>query len=170
MQKQYQLRGKVYTIADCSESEIPSHLERVSSYWGQYIEDLSTQIPRLKQCIDEGIAVKMLDENDECQLACYLLYSPRDRVIVLGQYFWVTSNRCMAMLFHWLKYDKKIAMVFFMPFNMNPVPFQKVVEDKSIRRHNSFHTPLKMDFINGKASKFIDKYFTLYDIKELSKE
>ena len=129
MQKQYQLRDKVYTIADCSESEIPSHLERVSSYWSKSIKDLSTQIPRLKQCIDEGIAVKMLDENDECQLICYLLYSPRDRVIALGQYFWVTNNRCMAMFLHWLKHDKGVAMAFFMPFNMNPVPFKKIVEE-----------------------------------------
>ena len=170
MQKQYQLRGKVYTIADCSESEIPSHLERVSSYWGQYIEDLSTQIPRLKQCIDEGIAVKMLDENGEDQFVCYLLYSSRDKVIALGQYFWVTNNRCIAMFLYWLKHDKGIAMVFFMPFNMNPVPFKKIVEDQSMRKYNNFHTPLKVDLINGKANEFMNKYFKLYDIKELSKE
>ncbi len=170
MQKQYQLRGKVYTIADCSESEIPSHLERVSSYWGQYIEDLSTQIPRLKQCIDEGIAVKMLDENGECQLICYLSPSSRDSVIYNGQYFWVTNNRAIAIFVHWLVHSKQVAMIFFMPFNMNPVPFKKIVEDMSMQRHNNFHTPLKIDLINGKANKFMDKYFKLYDIKELSKE
>ena len=170
MQKQYQLRGKVYTIADCSESEIPSHLERVSSYWGQYIEDLNTQIPRLKQCIDKGIAVKMLDENGECQLICYLSSSPRDKVIYNGQCFWVADNRSIAMLAHWLIYDKQVAMVFFMPFNMNPVPFKKIVEDMSMRKHNNFHTPLKIDLVKGKANKFMNKYFTLYDIKELSKE
>lgn len=167
MQIQYQLRNKIYTIVDCSENEIPSHLERVSQYWSQLPESIESQIARLKQCIDSNTAIKILDEKNNLSLVCYTIPSTLDKTAYIGHMLWTTSNRFIALFFHWLHTHKKVYVISFMPISMNPVPFAKIVEDMSMQRYYNFHTPLKVNLSKGKASKFVKKYITLYNIKEI---
>ena len=167
MQIQYQLRNKIYTIADCSKNEIPSHIERVSQYWSQLDESIEDQVARLQQCVDLGVAVKILDEKNKLNLACYTIPHPKDKSLHLGQMLWTTSNRFIALFFYWLHTHKKVYSISFMPINIDLIPFIKIVEDMSIQKYYNFHTSLRVNLFKGKANRFVTKYVNLYNIQEL---
>ena len=164
MPKHYQLRNKVYTVVDCLEKEIPSHIERVSLYWEQSGTDFDMQAECMRQSIAEGLAIKCLDEKDEEIGVTYATYYNNSKHIIYGNLLWVNSNRVLAIFIHYFKTFKDTAKVFFYPHITHPIPFEDVVEVLSIRRYHRFNRPLELNMQSGKALDFMNKYFSLYDI------
>lgn len=164
MPKHYQLRNKLYTVVDCLEKEIPSHIERVSSYWEQSNTDFNIQADYMKQSIASELAIKCIDDKNQEIGITYTTYYKNSKHIIYGNYLWVNSNRSLAIVIHYLKTFKDIAKVFFYPHITNPIPFKDIVETLSIRRYHRFHRPLEVDMQHGKALEFMNKYFSLYNI------
>ena len=46
--KQYTYKGRIYSVVKCVKEDIPSHIERVSSYWTADGVDVEQQTRLLK--------------------------------------------------------------------------------------------------------------------------
>ena len=69
--KQYTYKGRIYSVVKCVKEDIPSHVERVSSYWP--VEILEDQIESLKDCIENGIAIQLVNDKGKAQAIIYCL-------------------------------------------------------------------------------------------------
>lgn len=167
MHTQYQLRNKIYSVVDCSVEDIPSHIERVSSYWEESNTDIWYQSQLMKLAIDEGLALRVLDNTEEERLAIYIVLHRNSEHTANGCLLYTKDNRSLAMALDVYKRDKEIAKIFFMPHKLPPVPFSDIVEISSIRKYHDFRKPLEVDLQKGKALSFINKYFNLYDIQRV---
>ena len=147
----YQLRNKIYTVADCLEKEIPSHIERVSSYWQQSDTDTNSQIGYMKDSIANGIAIKCLDDKNKEIATTYGTYYKNSIHLVFGHLLWANSNRALALFIHYGKFIKNVARIFFMPHSMHPVPFEDIVELHSIRLYHKNKATLEINLQTGKA-------------------
>lgn len=142
--KQYKYQGRIYSIVDCKVEDIPSHIERVSSYWpSEIIED---QTETLKDCIENGIAIQLINDKGKPQAVIYCL--PIKEQEVKSHLLWIRSKRLFAILAWHLRTYLDISKVVFMPHSKDFIPFEFMVTPASIRRFHSHNMPLIIDLFS----------------------
>ena len=60
--KQYNYNNKIYTVTNCTLEDIPSHIERVLSYWKSTNTDINQQIELLQNAVKSNTAFKVIDD------------------------------------------------------------------------------------------------------------
>ena len=78
--KQYSYNNKIYTVINCTLEDIPSHIERVLSYWKSTNTDINQQIELLQNAVKADTAFKVVD-NDNVKAFIYMI---KERKINLG--------------------------------------------------------------------------------------
>ena len=56
--KQYRYKGRIYLVTECTLEDIPSHIERVLSYWKSTNTDIDEQIKLLQNAVQHQIHLK----------------------------------------------------------------------------------------------------------------
>lgn len=141
--KQYQYKGRTYSIVRCTKEDIPSHIERVSSYWIKESVDMTIQLMLLHECIKEGLCLQLVNDKGSTQAVIYSNYCGYDNVT--SHLLWIRSKRMFAILGWYLRQHSKIRNIFFMPHTKDYIPFEFVVKPMSIRKFYTHNTPLVID-------------------------
>ena len=148
--KQYKYKGRIYSIVNCKDEDIPSHVERVSSYWP--IEIVEDQIESLKDCIENGIAIQLVSDKGKAQAIIYCL--PIREQEVKSHLLWVRSKKLFAILAWHLRTYLDISKISFMPHRKDFIPFEFMVTPQSIRRFHSHNMPLMVDLFSANNREF----------------
>ena len=145
--KQYKYRNRIYTVTNCTNEDIPSHIERVSSYWLTSNVNVKEQTELLETCVKEGIAIKLVNDKNITQCAIYCLHLKEGEV--KSHLLWTKSKKLFTMLAWYLRTHLDIAKIFFMPHNNTYIPFEFMVTPQSIRRFHSHNAPLVIDLFSS---------------------
>ena len=142
--KQYRYKGRIYSIVNCKVEDIPSHVERVSSYWP--VEMLEDQIDSLKDCIENGTAIQLVSDKGKPQAVIYCL--PIKEQELKSHLLWTRSKKLLAILAWHLRTHLDISKIYFMPHSKDFIPFEFMVTPQSIRRFHSHNMPLVIDLFS----------------------
>lgn len=163
--KQYKYKGKIYTVTTCTKEDIPSHIERVLSYWKANDVDLAEQTKLLEQAVDEGTAYKVVNEDGEDETAMYCIKSTRHEA--QSNLMFINNKRMLAILCHHLRTRVSLKTIYFKPHSKNYIPFEFVVDDYSIRLFHSHDRPLAIDLFGKKGQRLYEDHFKRHDIQVL---
>ena len=167
MSLQYQWKDRIYKLVNCTKEEIPSHSERVLSYWKQSGSDPEDHYRAMKISIDNGIAFKIVDEDNKEYLTTYLSYYRTSKQTVLGHILWSATKFALAMAMHHVKNDLEVASIFLIPLLPNLIPYSFIVDTNSIKLYHAFHQPVLISTQTKKYNDFLRSYFDTEKIKEL---
>ena len=160
--KQYEFDNQIYSVVTCTENDIPSHVERVLSYWAN--ADIKEQIQALEQAVASKTAWKLVDENSETKSVVYCnMLNKRD---AMSNLLWLADKRMFAMLCYYLRLTANIQHIYFLPHS-NHIPFRFIVQESSIRLFHSHGTPLEIDLYSKKSQKLYEVHFLRHNIREL---
>lgn len=107
--KQYLYKGIVYSVIPCDEKDIPSHIERVYSYWTyDKLLDIDRRYNELHYCVSTGQAYKLVTNNIEYATVYYHKFI-KYTVILL---FWTRLKPYLAMMLDWGESIHKNDIVF----------------------------------------------------------
>lgn len=148
--KQYKYKDRIYSVVNCSYDDIPSHVERVSSYWP--VEVREGQVNLLKECVERGMAKQVINDKNITQAVIYCL--PVRDTEVTSHLLWAKGKRMLAILAWYLRVHLDIAKIYFMPHSKDFIPFEFMVEPYSIRSFHSHNTPLLIDLFTTKNREF----------------
>jgi hypothetical protein len=145
--KQYTYKGRIYSVVKCVKEDIPSHIERVSSYWTASNVDIEQQTKLLEDCIDNGIALQLLNDKGKVQAVIYGLWLRNDNV--KSHLLWIRSKKLFTILAWYLRQHLYIRNIYFMPHNKSFIPFEFLVKIASIKSFYSHNTPLIIDLYSS---------------------
>lgn len=160
---QYNYDNNIYTVSNCTYEDIPSHIERVLSYWKD--TDIDKQKELLTIAINSNTAYKLVDINNISKSMIYCV--PLQKQTVMSNLFWFENKRMLAMLAYYLTTSTNISKILFMPHTKDRIPFSFLVEDTSIRLFHSHNTPLEVDLHSKKSMMLYFKQFKKYNIQVL---
>ena len=163
--KQYEYKGRIYSVVNCTMEDIPSHIERVSSYWESANVDIQEQTKLLEQAINENTAFKLIDDEDTSKAFIYCIMMGDNEA--QSNLMWLEDKRMFAMLCYYLRLTANIHIIYFKPHTKDYIPFEFVVQDSSIRSFHNNDTPLKIDLYSTKSTKLYEDHFLSRGIKEL---
>lgn len=153
-----------YTIKHCTSNEIPSHIEKVLSYWIENNADIDEQTKLLTKSIQENLAIQLIDSQEKLKAVIYCIpvNTTKD---VMSNLLWFKNKKMLTMLGYYLHHYLSIHCIHFLPHSKTFIPFKFIVEDYSIRYFHSQNTPLVIDFHSTKSQFLYEKYFIKGDIQ-----
>ena len=160
--KSYKYRNEIYTISQCTVEDIPSHLERVSSYLDT--DELISHEQRMKEAVNCDTAYKLVDSNGNTKVFAYYEYV--DYQIVNGIALWWTTLRMFAIFGVWFRSYTDIRDVYIVPHKNNLVSFQFLVTDDSMKGYHFNGTPLILDMYTKKCDRIV-KLYEAMDVEEV---
>ena len=163
--KQFSFEGRIYSVTSCKKEDIPSHIERVLSYWESVKVDLKEQAKLLEKAIDSDGAFKVVDDEGKDRAGIY--YVPRNSMSGDCYYMFLDNKRMIAMLCYYLRMDVGLTELYFLPHTKDFIPFKFLIEDSSIRMFHSYNQPLKIRLSSKKSKYLYEDHFVRYGIKEL---
>ena len=66
--KQYRYKGRLYLVTECTLEDIPSHIERVLSYWTSANVDIKEQTKVLEEAVNNHTAFKVVNDNNNTRI------------------------------------------------------------------------------------------------------
>lgn len=163
--KQFSFEGRIYSVTSCKKEDIPSHIERVLSYWESVKVDLKEQAKLLEKAIDSGGAFKVVDDEGKDRAGIY--YVPRNEHEGDCYYMFLDNKRMLAMLCYYLRIVVCIDTFYFLPHVKKFIPFRFLVDESSIRNFHSYGTPLQISLYSTKSNHLYEDHFIKYGIREL---
>lgn len=163
--KQYDYKGRIYLVTNCTLEDIPSHIERVLSYWETANVDVEEQTAALEKAVNEGTAFKLVDDNDELQAVIY--YTTLKRHKGQSNLLWFKDKRMFAILCYYLRLTANMHFIYFLPHTKDFIPFQFIVQDNSIRHFHSHGTPLEINLYSKKSQYLYEDHYLRHNIREL---
>ena len=145
--KQYAYKGRIYSVVKCVKEDIPSHIERVSSYWTADGVDVEQQTRLLEDCINNGIALQLVNDKGSTQAVIYGLWLKCDDI--KSHLLWIRSKKLFTILAWYLREHAYIRNIYFMPHSKSLIPFEFLVKSMSIRRFYSHNAPLAIDLYSS---------------------
>lgn len=152
--KSYKYRNEIYTISQCTVEDIPSHLERVSSYLDT--DELISHKKRMEDAVVANTAYKLVDSKGNTKVFAY--YEQMEYQVVNGIALWWSSLKLFAIFGVWFRTRTDIRDIYIKPHNNNLVSFQFLITDDSIRGFHFNRTPLILDMYTKKCNKIAELY------------
>lgn len=165
MIKQYNFNNKIYTVTNCTLDDIPSHIEKVLSYWKSTNTDIDEQIKVLQQSVDENTAWKVVNDLNESEAVIYCI--KLDVKKAQSNLLWMNNKRMFAILGYYLRLTANLHHIYFIPHSKDFIPFKFLVEDYSIRLFHSHNEPLEINLYSKKCDLLYQFHFLKYNIREL---
>ena len=163
--KQYDYKGRIYSVTNCELKDIPSHIERVYQYWDIANVNLDEQTKLLEEAVKNNTAYKVIDDKDITKSVIYCNKIKRHEV--QSNLLWLRDKRMFSILCYYLRLRANIHTIYFKPHTKTFIPFEFVVNDLSIRLFHSHDYPLKIDLYSKKSEDIYKNYFLRFNIKEL---
>lgn len=165
VEKQYDFNGRIYTVVACTKSDIPSHTERVLSYWEDTGTSISTQHKLLEKCIEADTAYKVVDDTGKSMSGIYL---DMTSINTANCYFmFLVNKRMLAILFYYLRLTVNLYSVSFKPHDKKYIPFQFLLTESNIRMFRSLDKPLTIGVCSKRSQILYEDHYLRYGIKEL---
>ena len=163
--KQYDYKGRIYSVTNCELNDIPSHIERVNHYWDMTNVDIEEQTRLLVKAVEAGTAYKVINDKGISKSVIYCNKMKRHEV--QSNLLWLRDKLVFSILCYYLRLTANIHTIYFKPHTKDFIPFEFVVNDLSIRLFHSHDYPLKIDLYSAKSDKIYKDYFLRFNIKEL---
>lgn len=163
--KNYDFNGDIYSVVACTKEDIPSHTERVLSYWKETNTSIPTQFKLLEDCIEEDTAYKLIDANGVSKAGIYLQFTKIDEARCY--FMFLENKRMLAMLFHYLRTVTNINVVLFTPHDKKFIPFKFLMNEISIRMWINTGVPIRIGTYSKQGQALYEDHFLRYGIKEL---
>ena len=157
MNKQYKYRDKYYSIINCTKEDIPSHIERVSSYWTSYGIDFNEQRKWLEKSVEQTNAYKMVDTSNRLYACAYLL--PANTYTMQAVLGWFHTKIAYAIGCFFARQTLGLRTIAIMPHTNDFIPYQFAVDEGSIRAFYDLGSPLLIQLC---SKKNIDIYKTKF--------
>ena len=161
----YMYKSKVYSVVECTLEDIPSHIERVFSYWQSANVNITEQTSLLEKAVANHTAYKVINDNGDTEAAIY--YEHTHLQSVMSYYLWFKDKRMFAILCYFLRMRKYLHYIYFLPHVKNYIPFEFIVDDDSIRAFHLNGTPLRIDLTSKKSNYLYEDHFKAYDIRRI---
>lgn len=154
--KQYKMSNTIYTVSECTINEIPSHIEKVFSYWTDTNIDENKEYMEIE--VREGTTAKITDEEGNlCACTYFLRLTPNTARVTL---LWFSRKPYAAMLMDYVRTEMNLNKVEFNPHTtVDDVPFKFGLNDSTIFRHNVTGSPLVCNMHGTLMNKLYDAYF-----------
>lgn len=165
IEKQYDFDGRIYTVVACVKDDIPSHTERVLSYWEETGTSIPTQYKLLERCIEAGTAYKVIDDTGKSMAGIYL---DMTSINTANCYFMFLENkRMLAILFYYIRLTLNMYSISFKPHDKKFIPFKFLLTEANIRLFRSCDEPLTIGILSRKSQILYEDHYLRYGIKEL---
>lgn len=158
-------KGKIYSVVECTLEDIPSHIERVFSYWDSAGVDITEQTSLLRKAVENHTAFKVINEEGITEAAIY--YEHIYLQSVTSYYLWFKDKRMFAILCYFLRMRKYLHYIYFLPHTKNYIPFEFVVDLDSIKAFHINGSPLRIDLTSRKSDYLYEDHFKAKGIQEV---
>lgn len=165
IEKQYKLKNDIYTVTACTKEDIPSHIERVLSYWKATNTSISTQTKLLELAVEADTAYKVVNSDNEDMCVMYLL--AESHTVAQCNLLWFVNKRVLAMLFYYLRFMTEYQTFTFTPHSKDFIPFRFLIPESSLRIFFTQGTPIEMSVYGSKSQILYEDHFLRYGIEEL---
>lgn len=160
------LQQKHLRVVECTETDIPSHIEKVFVYWKANNVDFNEQKLLLQEAVDNHSAWKVIDDTDATKAVIYCVYISPYRV--MSNLLWIENKRMFAILAYHLRMNVRLQYINFLPHSKDYIPFKFVVEDYSMRLFHSHNQPLEINLWSNKSQKLYENHFKKYNIQVIA--
>lgn len=166
-ERKFLLKGKAYFLRECTYEDIPSHLEKVSSYWEQHgIEFPDSIREACKESVKKKYAFKLISEDDELVAFLYLKRVKVSEFFCLSIYF--IRKVFISIIFHHLK-RINIRYLMFTPINTesDEIPFRNMLSKEAIRDYKQNRQFIRIDMYSEHGSQFYKYQYERLGVKEV---
>lgn len=163
----YLYQNRQYSVDKCSKEDIPSHIERVLSYWESTNTTISYQISLLQSCVEANEAFKVLDDKGET-IGC--LYWKGISGKEAGVYFcWFKNGLALAIGQDYAYRYSPYQVIYYMPHQRYKLSYKCMLTLPSILTFYKTNLPVPVTLRNHKMMKHYRRYFNDSDdsIKEV---
>ena len=157
--------SKVYSVVPCTFEDIPSHTERVLSYWKDDSVNIEEQIELLNKSIESNKSFKLINENNIELVTIYC--NELKRQVMQCNLQWIKSKTFFSILSYHLRQYENIRVIQFKPHSKNCIPFEFILNSSSIRTFYSHNTPLAIDLYSRNSQLLYDNYFKAFSVEEV---
>lgn len=160
----YSYRDKLYSIVPCSKKDIPSHIERVLSYWKSTGTDIEKQQKLLEQCVDEGTAIQCISNN-----RCYgcLYWKPLNKDINITYFVWFKHGIVLGIGLDYIYKHTPYKKLCYVPHKRDKISYKSLLTNINIYTFFNTDNPITVDLHNHYLTKLYKKYFINLGIKEI---
>ena len=153
----YHYRDKTYSIVPCSKEDIPSHIERVLSYWESTGTNIEYQKTLLEACIDAGTAIKIVDENNNFYGCLYR--KPINDFEDLVHFIWFRNGLIVALFLDYGYHHTQCMTLRYVPHQRFKISYARFLTRSNILEFYSNSPTINIDIRNYKLLRLHDKYF-----------
>jgi hypothetical protein len=157
--RNYLYRNNTYSIAKCTLDDIPSHLEKVLSYYSP--DTVCTQKERMEQAVQNGTAYKMTCNGST---AIFFYYEIIDKQNVMSIAFWSTNINILLLGLVHFRSKTTYQFIHIVPHN-NELRFTYLIETDSIKAYHYHNKPLVIDMYSDKCRTAIKNIYEKMVIK-----
>lgn len=163
--QQFEYKGRIYTVTNCTKEDIPSHIERVLSYWQDCHVNVEEQKEALKEAVENNTAFKVVNDLGEDEASIY--YIRENPWTGISNLLFFNNKRVFVILGYYLRIFICLTNIYFLPHTKNYIPFEFIVEDSSIRLFHSDGTPLEIDLYSKKSQMLYEDHYVKHNIQVL---
>ena len=163
----YYYRNTVYTIVPCSKKDIPSHVERVLSYWKSTGTDLHKQYKALEECVNTKKSFKIINNTSNKLIGVCYWRPLNNKGIYQINYLFYTSGIALGIMidYFWKHTDAKYDV--FLPHQFTRLRNINWMSEKNVRDFYSKRKYTLIDLHNKSLAKIHKRYFIDKNIKEV---
>lgn len=154
----YSYRDHLISIVPCSKEDIPSHIERVLSYWESTGTNIDYQKTLLEACVDAETAVKVLDESGKC-LGCLYWKPLENESEYIIHYLWFKNSIIVGIMIDYAYRHTYCKTVMYVPHQRNKISYAKFLTRNNIMSFYSKNSAVVVNIRNPKIMKIYKKYF-----------
>lgn len=162
----YTYRDKKYSIVPCTLEDIPSHIERVLSYWKNTGTDLARQNELLQECIHANMAYKVISDNKT--VGCFYC-KPITKYIYMDVFTWFKNGIVLAIDLDYVYHYTSMKAVMFLPHQRNRVSYKSLLTKNNLLCYRNSKEPITVDLKNHKITSIYKYYFIGRGIKRIAK-
>ena len=154
----YSYRDHIISVVPCSKEDIPSHIERVLSYWESTGTNIDYQKTLLEACVDAGTAVKVLDESGKC-LGCSYWKPLENEYEYIMHYLWFKSGTIIGIMIDYAYKHTMCKTLLYVPHQRDRISYASFLTRNNIISFYSKDPAIIVNIRNLKIMKIYKKYF-----------
>ena len=162
----YSYRNKLISIVPCSKEDIPSHIERVLSYWKSTDTNLEYQKTLLEACVDAGTAIKAVDDKGR-SLGC-MYWKPLNVNDYLIHFLWYRTGIIFGIGLDYVYKHTRCRVAYYMPHQRKRISYSNLLMRDNVMQFYNTEDAIKVNIRNPKIIKIYERYFVNNDnVKEV---
>lgn len=162
----YNYRDCEYSIVPCILEDIPSHIERVLSYWKSTGTNLNKQYELLEECVYTNTSFKIIKNSTET--VGYFYCKPISKRVYMVVFTWFKNGLVLSIGLDYIYRYTSIEYVKFLPHQRNKVSYKSLLTTFNILCYRNSVEPITVDVKNEKITSIYKRYFINRDVKRIA--